>query len=832
MSWSWFATSPASRHDRAVPLPRLEIKSGADGSFPISPTPGPGCTPVPGLRCWPDPRRGWPSTGRPSEPQRLPPGLPAPTGTRHQLDCLPRPRVRRRRQARPRQGPDLHPRPGMDATRPDHASALSSTGGSRPGRRAILNHWPAVSSHTQPAPRIGRIKMHVGDASAIRPTYPKTTRGGSSTRTGLYRPPSQTLAWPKADPQIPNPTLAEVHAQTYPLRAAGSHQGPFDAADGEHDGQDAHRWGSARAARVHQLARPPQPGERRRPHVVPRAEHPTPRCRVAAGLGAEVARKYQEDIMEAAWQQVGDVLSMETALSRARLSPRGRASGSRRTSPQTASRSQTPPIMAPLADATILEKLTLPATIAAHLTLPGPRDRPGDAPLHRPHRSSSSPASDAAQPQDAAKKPTVRTAGTTPGGNPSQKASHDVEPDTVRASQRLAVSDQARSPHARADGHGAARRSRSARRPRRRDRDPSSPGAPSNSPRPAKFTAQPPAAAADRPAKRRPRRQHPPGRRQETFRSPARLARRPSKTPFRTSPQVISWSTLGILDILAAGLRGSTRTPDGYLLETGPSGDTSCRCPSSPGGVLAVETASGTPNVPIAQIDARLGGIRLSDLLSRLPRDTFKGLRRSGERLTNPPLVDIRPSDRPGRVNISPRTAARGASLTTGPATAVPATGSVTLPGPLPLPPPIKDPSSSTGSWAQSASSPNTLNWPSTLRRDARALRPPRGRGTLDRIDPNTTHRARLNTMIRIADNDVHRSTDQARPSPGLADRPADRPGDGLPPTSTFPPTPTWPPTTAPGSARRRRGPARVDHPARDQPEVHRRVHGRSKPRN
>ncbi len=45
-----------------------------------------------------------------------------------------------------------------------------------------------------------------------------------------------------------------------------------------------------------------------------------PRSRVAAGLGAEVMRKYQEDVMEACWQQVGDVLAIEAALSRARLS--------------------------------------------------------------------------------------------------------------------------------------------------------------------------------------------------------------------------------------------------------------------------------------------------------------------------------------------------------------------------------------------------------------------------------------------------------------------------------------------------------------------------------
>jgi hypothetical protein len=44
-----------------------------------------------------------------------------------------------------------------------------------------------------------------------------------------------------------------------------------------------------------------------------------PRTRVAAGLGAQVMRVNQEEIVHAAWQQVGSVLDAEAALSRARL---------------------------------------------------------------------------------------------------------------------------------------------------------------------------------------------------------------------------------------------------------------------------------------------------------------------------------------------------------------------------------------------------------------------------------------------------------------------------------------------------------------------------------
>ena len=45
-----------------------------------------------------------------------------------------------------------------------------------------------------------------------------------------------------------------------------------------------------------------------------------PRPRVAAGLGAECVRENQEDIANAAWRQVGDVVAAQTALQRAALS--------------------------------------------------------------------------------------------------------------------------------------------------------------------------------------------------------------------------------------------------------------------------------------------------------------------------------------------------------------------------------------------------------------------------------------------------------------------------------------------------------------------------------
>ena len=45
-----------------------------------------------------------------------------------------------------------------------------------------------------------------------------------------------------------------------------------------------------------------------------------PRYRLAAGWGAEVVRQNQDEFMQAAWEQVGDVLAAERAFSLARLS--------------------------------------------------------------------------------------------------------------------------------------------------------------------------------------------------------------------------------------------------------------------------------------------------------------------------------------------------------------------------------------------------------------------------------------------------------------------------------------------------------------------------------
>ena len=89
-----------------------------------------------------------------------------------------------------------------------------------------------------------------------------------------------------------------------------------------------------------------------------------PRARVAAGLGTEVVRAEQEDLMTACWQQVGAVLKANSLLSRARLS----VEASTRFHDRTVARLAPARLLTfagPLTDRTPFAAGTVRATIAA-----------------------------------------------------------------------------------------------------------------------------------------------------------------------------------------------------------------------------------------------------------------------------------------------------------------------------------------------------------------------------------------------------------------------------------------------------------------------------------
>jgi hypothetical protein len=156
---------------------------------------------------------------------------------------------------------------------------------------------------------VGRIPMHVGDAAPPM-RLPHDDPHRILDMDGALMAP------------IDEPgTLADVDQRVRDgLRTLSALVA--DAADGHLDGHADPTPTSA------QPVGPPVYGEYAHRDRVVRDPEPTvwfdeantdPRSRVAAGLGAEVLRANQEDVVAAAWDQVGDVLAAQAALSRARL---------------------------------------------------------------------------------------------------------------------------------------------------------------------------------------------------------------------------------------------------------------------------------------------------------------------------------------------------------------------------------------------------------------------------------------------------------------------------------------------------------------------------------
>ncbi|WP_367140979.1 MULTISPECIES: hypothetical protein [Streptomyces] len=205
--------------------------------------------------------------------------------------------------------------------------------------------------------RIGRVPMHIGDASPFV-RLPSGDPARFLDMDGALRAPAAARA--AADPPVPEPSLGEVpHGVRSGL--AEVTRVLADAADGALDGQ-APESGSALGPPVYTGAHIRRTWVGDTDAAWFRELNTDPRCRVAAGLGAEVMRTYQDDVVEACWQQVGDVLAVEAALSRARLSVEaGLRFRLRHLDPLPAGRLFQ--LTAPLADRTLLDGTTLPAAI-------------------------------------------------------------------------------------------------------------------------------------------------------------------------------------------------------------------------------------------------------------------------------------------------------------------------------------------------------------------------------------------------------------------------------------------------------------------------------------
>ena len=201
---------------------------------------------------------------------------------------------------------------------------------------------------------VGHIPMHVG-AAAPPMLLPQDDPHRILQMDGaLMAPADDPGALDDVDPRIRSGlrTLSSLVA---------------DAADGVLDG---HADPTPTAA---QPVGPPVYGQYAHRDRVVRDPEPTlwfdetntdPRSRVAAGLGAEVLRANQEDVVSAAWDQVGDVLAAQAALSRARLSlEAARRFHERHVAPLPSDRMLT--VGAPLAGRTLLGPATVRRAVAA-----------------------------------------------------------------------------------------------------------------------------------------------------------------------------------------------------------------------------------------------------------------------------------------------------------------------------------------------------------------------------------------------------------------------------------------------------------------------------------
>ncbi len=154
---------------------------------------------------------------------------------------------------------------------------------------------------------VGAEPMYLGAAAPDVPGLTLTPADAMTTLDGVLRAPSGRPPALEEIAEAFQTWLRDIVEAPERLRAAD---------DGE--------------ARTRALAPPLYAAEHARRYLVPddappwfRALNLDPRARVAAGLGAQVVRTYQEDFMRVCWDQVGDILKANELLSRGRLAFEG-----------------------------------------------------------------------------------------------------------------------------------------------------------------------------------------------------------------------------------------------------------------------------------------------------------------------------------------------------------------------------------------------------------------------------------------------------------------------------------------------------------------------------
>ena len=584
--------------------------------------------------------------------------------------------------------------------------------------------------------RIGRVRMHIGDASGFV-DLPDGDPDRFLDMDGALQAPE--VARTTADPPVPDPSLGEVsRVIRNKLQAVGALLA--DAADGKLDGEAT---GESEA-----LGPPVYAGAHIRRTTVGdgddewfRELNLDPRCRVAAGLGAEVMRKFQEDVMEAAWQQVGDVIATESALSRARLSLEvGLRFHARHLEPLPVGRLLQ--LTAPLADRTLVGARSLPAAVAP-TSFP---DRANDAAMRRYTSARGRVLAGVARRAGSVEVTTaVRKAGERLVSSLAEgRADLDATRFAVPALDGLGVTI----PSAGADGTVSLERLGVAVTV-----DRAGATALRAASRALSTTTLPPTSELVRP--------RPDLRTTGMVTSVhlgaartiagAQLEGRLVGQPAGQAAQLtdlLTGSSEGVLDLVLT-TAGERPGGAGFLIEAG--GSIVVRpLAVRGGGEVVVLTRTGRPNVTIARLDDRLhgGAGEVGELIGRLPAGSIAPLTvRPGGVLVEPPVVRLRPGAGAGEIAVLPG----GGQLGHGGVVVAPVDPGMTVT----MPPLVLEPAAISRFEvavaelgrrtvaAEDAVVPHLVAFPISEAVSA----------TLVRSDPRTVHPARLDTMIRIADH-------------------------------------------------------------------------------
>ncbi|MGW0735574.1 hypothetical protein [Streptomyces sp. NPDC002851] len=577
--------------------------------------------------------------------------------------------------------------------------------------------------------RVGRIKMHVREGSPFPDRPPAGSPGRFLDMDGALQ--ALKITRDTDDPKVPDPSLDQVPA-TLRSGLAKVTRVMADAADGVLDGQ-APEDGEAIGPPVYGGAHIRRTSVDDTDATWFRELNTDPRPRVAAGLGAEVMRTYQEEVMEACWQQVGDVLAVEAALSRARLSlEAARRVRERHLLPLPTGRLLQ--LAAPLADRTLLDGRALPKAIA---------------PTSLPDRTT-----------DPAMRRVTAATGRVMAGVRRRAARAAVTVDTRRVGERL-VSTLA-------DG--------------RPDVDPTRFPVPAldgllgplPEPGPDGSVAldslgvrvridQAGATALTKASRELQAAPSLPAQQMLTLRADlrttglltsahltaarkaatAQLAGRIAELPAGTKPRltdVLSASMSAITGSVAkaAALRGDA----GFLIETG-SQVVVHALGLRGGGELVVHTPPGVDNVPLARLDPRLSGDArdIGALIGRLPSGAlWPPGRRPGGGLSAPAAAALRPGASHGQVVVIPSVGG-GA-------------GAPAVPAPtVTMPPLVKDKEVIARYEAAVAdlAAHTALGTDPVVPKLVAFPLDQAGTALLQRCDPMTVHPARLDTMISVA---------------------------------------------------------------------------------